>query len=40
MPGRKRDLRQRLDALIGRSVPKVRKAVKWDSPFHGVEGQG
>jgi len=40
MPGSKRDLGRRLDALIVRSVPGVRKAVKWNSPFYGVEGQG
>jgi len=40
MPGWKRDLGHRLDALIVRSVPGVRKAVKWNSPFYGVEGQG
>ena len=40
MPGWKRDLGKRLDALIVRSVPNVRKAVKWNSPFYGVEGQG
>jgi hypothetical protein len=40
MPGWKRDLGQRLDALIVRTVPHVRKAVKWNSPFYGVEGQG
>jgi hypothetical protein len=39
-PGWKRDLGKRLDALIVRAVPKVRKAVKWNSPFYGVEGQG
>jgi hypothetical protein len=33
MPGWKRDLGKRLDALIVRNVPKVRKAVKWNSPF-------
>ena len=38
--GWKRDLARRLDALIVRSVPNVRKAVKWNSPFYGVEGQG
>jgi hypothetical protein len=32
--------RWRLDALIVRSVPSVRKAVKWNSPFYGMEGQG
>jgi hypothetical protein len=40
MPGWKRDLGKRLDALIVRSVPNVRKAVKWNSPFYGIEGQG
>src|SRR5437868_7627906 len=40
MPGWKRDLGKRLDALITRKVPKVCKAVKWNSPFYGVEGQG
>jgi hypothetical protein len=37
MPGWKRDLGRRLDALIERTVPGVRKAVKWNSPFYGVE---
>ncbi len=37
MPGWKRDLGKRLDALIVRAVPDVRKAVKWNSPFYGVE---
>ena len=40
MPGWKRDLGRRLDALIERTVPGVQKAVKWNSPFYGVEGQG
>jgi hypothetical protein len=40
MPGWKRDLGRRLDALIVRTVPGVHKAVKWNSPFYGVEGQG
>ena len=40
MPGWKRDLGKRLDALIVRSVPKVRKAVKWNSPLYGIEDQG
>jgi hypothetical protein len=40
MPGWKRDVGRRLDALIVRSVPNVRKAVRWNSPFYGVEGQG
>ena len=40
MPGWKRDLGRRLDALIVRHVPHVRKAVRWNSPFYGLEGQG
>ena len=40
MPGWKRDLGKRLDALIAQSVPKVLKAVKWNSPFYGMENQG
>ena len=40
MPGWKRDTGRRLDALIVRTVPGVRKAIKWNSPFYGVEGQG
>jgi hypothetical protein len=40
MPGWKRDVGRRLDALIVRTFPGVRKAVKWNSPFYGVEGQG
>ena len=40
MPGWKRDLGKRLDALIERAVPGVRKAVKWNSPMYGIEGQG
>lgn len=40
IPGWKRDFGRRLDALITRSVPGVKKAVKWNSPFYGVEGQG
>ena len=40
MPGWKRDVGRRLDALVERSVPGVRKAVRWNSPFYGVEGQG
>ena len=40
MPGWKRDVGRRLDALIVRSVPHVRKAVKWNSPFYGIEDQG
>lgn len=40
MPGWKRDAGRRLDALIVRTVPKVSKAVRWNSPFYGMEGQG
>ena len=40
MPGWKRDVGKRLDALIVRNVPNVRKAVKWNSPFYGTEGLG
>jgi hypothetical protein len=37
MPGWKRDIGRHLDALIARTVPGVRKAVKWNSPFYGME---
>lgn len=40
MPGWTRDLGARLDALVARAVPEVRKAVRWNSPFYGVEGRG
>ena len=40
MPGWKRDVGRRLDALIVRTVPGVRKAVKWNSPLYGIEGRG
>src|SRR5437870_6319878 len=40
MPGWKRDIGRRLDALIVRTVPGVHKAVKWNSPLYGVEGGG
>ena len=40
MPGWKSDVGRRLDTLIVRIVPGVRKAVKWNSPFYGIEGQG
>lgn len=36
----KRDVARRLDALVVQTVPEVRKAVRWNSPFYGVEGQG
>lgn len=40
MPGWKREIGRRIDAVITKTVPGVRKAVKWNSPFYGVEGQG
>lgn len=40
MPGWKHEAGQRLDALIVRTVPDVRKAVRWNTPFYGLDGQG
>ena len=40
MQGWKRDVGRQLDALIVSTVPRVRKAVKWNSPLYGIEGQG
>jgi hypothetical protein len=40
MPGWKHDVGRRLDDLIERTLPDVSKAVRWNSPFYGVEGQG
>ena len=40
MPGWKSDVGRRLDTLIVRTVPGVRKAFKWPSPFYGIEGRG
>ena len=40
MPGWTRGIGKELDALITRAVPNVRKAVKWNSPFYGIDGQG
>ena len=40
MPGWKGDVGRRLDAVITRTVPGVRKAVRWNTPFYGVEGRG
>lgn len=40
MPGWKREIGEWLDAVITRAAPNVRKAVKWNSPFYGIEGQG
>lgn len=40
MPGWKSDVGRKLDALIVKTVPGVHKAVKWNSPFYGIEGDG
>jgi hypothetical protein len=40
IPGWKRKVARRLDKLVARTVPGVRKAVKWNSPFYGVDGRG
>jgi hypothetical protein len=40
IPGWKRDVARRLDALISRAIADVHKAVKWNSPFYGFEGKG
>lgn len=40
MPGWKREVGRRLDALITRSLPGVEKAVKWNTPLYGMPGQG
>ena len=40
MPGWKSEVGRRVDGLVTRTVPGLRKAVKWNSPFYGVEGQG
>ena len=40
MPGWKREVGRRIDALVVEAVPGVRKAVRWNSPFWGVEGRG
>jgi hypothetical protein len=40
MPGWKSDVGRRLDELTVKTVPDVRKAVRWNSPFYGIEGQG
>jgi hypothetical protein len=37
MPGWKRDVGRRLDEIVTRTVPGVEKAVKWNTPFYGVE---
>jgi hypothetical protein len=40
MPGWKREVGRHLDAVVTRTVPDVRKAVRWNSPFYGIEGAG
>jgi hypothetical protein len=40
MPGWKREVGRRLDALIVRTVPGVSKAVRWNTPLYGIKGQG
>lgn len=40
MPGWKRDIGRRLDALIARTFPGVGKAVRWNTPFYGIKDQG
>ncbi|MEZ4221092.1 MAG: DUF1801 domain-containing protein [Polyangiaceae bacterium] len=40
IPGWKRGVGERIDGLVTRVVPKVKKAVKWNSPFYGIDGQG
>ena len=40
MPGWKSDVGRRIDDLIVRTVPNVRKAVRWNSPWYGIEGEG
>ncbi len=40
MPGWKSKIGRRIDALVERVVPEVRKAVRWNSPFYGIDGRG
>jgi hypothetical protein len=40
MPGWKQDIGRQLDRLIVDTVPDVKKAVRWNSPFYGLEGNG
>ena len=40
IPGWKQDVAKRVDAAISKSLPEVKKAVKWNSPFYGIEGNG
>jgi len=40
MPGWKSDVGRRLDAIVAKAVPEVRKAVKWNQPFYGADDEG
>ncbi len=40
IPGWKSEVGRYLDDLIVRTVPDVRKGVRWNSPFYGIEGEG
>jgi len=40
MPGWKREVGRQIDAVVVHAGPAVRKAVRWNSPFYGCEGQG
>ena len=40
MPGWKQRVGRAIDDVIERTIPSVRKAVKWNTPLYGVEGQG
>lgn len=40
IPGWKKDIAKRIDAVVTKTIPEVTKAVKWNSPFYGIEGNG
>ena len=40
IPGWKRDIGRRIDHIITQTTPDAQKAVKWNSPLYGIEGQG
>ena len=40
VPGWKQEIAKRVDAIVTKTIPEVKKAVKWNSPFYGIEGQG
>jgi len=40
IPGWKQTLVRDIDRIVTETLPGVRKAVKWNSPFYGVEGKG